>query len=72
MIKTLAPHMSFAYKFLFVNMDILSPFLKWVLGIASPFTNGIVRTTMAATQAKRRAHPQHAAHQGLRQHQLPP
>lgn len=52
MIKTLAPHMSFAYKFLFVNRDILSPFLKWVLGIASPFTNGIVRTTMAATQAK--------------------
>lgn len=50
MLKYLAPYMKFPYKLLFVNRNILSPLLKWVLGIVSPFTNGIVRTTMAATQ----------------------
>ncbi len=52
MIKSLAPHMKFVYRFIFVNRDVLSPLLKWVLSVVSPFTNGIVRTTMAATQTQ--------------------
>ncbi|MDD3947075.1 MAG: M20/M25/M40 family metallo-hydrolase [Clostridia bacterium] len=52
MIKYLAPYMKFPFKLLFANRDILAPLLKWVLGVASPLTNGLVRTTMAATQTK--------------------
>jgi len=52
MLKSLAPHMKFPFKLIFVNREILSPLLKWVLSIVSPFTNGIVRTTMAATQTR--------------------
>lgn len=52
MFKSLAPYMKFPYKLVFVNRDILSPLLKRVLSAVSPFTNGIVRTTMAATQTQ--------------------
>lgn len=50
MLKSLTPYMIFPFKLIFANRDILSPILKWLLGVVSPFTNGIVRTTMAATQ----------------------
>lgn len=50
MVHSLAPYMRFSYKFIFVNRDILSIPLRWLLSIVSPFTNSIVRTTMAATQ----------------------
>lgn len=50
MVKSLAPYMRFSYKLIFVNRDILSVPLRWLLSVVSPFTNSIVRTTMAATQ----------------------
>ncbi|MBO7156403.1 MAG: M20/M25/M40 family metallo-hydrolase [Clostridia bacterium] len=50
MFKALAPHMNFGFKLALVNRDILSPLLKYVLSIVSPFTNCLVRTTLAPTQ----------------------
>jgi carboxypeptidase PM20D1 len=44
--------MKFLYKFLFVNRDILSPLLKWALGIANPVTDSLLKTTFAPTQLK--------------------
>ena len=52
MFKTIAPHMNFAFKLALVNRDILSPVLKLVLTLVSPFTNGLMRTTLAPTQTK--------------------
>lgn len=52
MFKTMAPHMNFGFKFALVNRDILSPLLKAVLCLVSPFTNGLMRTTLAPTQTK--------------------
>ncbi len=52
MFKTMAPHMNFGFKFALVNRDILSPILKAVLCLVSPFTNGLMRTTLAPTQTK--------------------
>lgn len=49
-IKALAPYMKFPYKLLFVNRDILSPLLRFVLGKVHPITNSIIRTTFAFTQ----------------------
>lgn len=50
--KAIAPNMKPLYKFVFVNRDIFSPILKWVLGVVNPVTNSLIRTTFAATQAK--------------------
>lgn len=50
MFKALAPHMKFPLKLALVNRDILSPLLKWALCLISPFTNGLLRTTLAPTQ----------------------
>lgn len=50
MFKALAPHMNFGFKLALVNRDILSPLLKVVLCLVSPFTNGLMRTTLAPTQ----------------------
>ncbi len=52
MFKTIAPHMNFGFKLALVNRDILSPLLKLVLTLVSPFTNGLMRTTLAPTQMK--------------------
>ena len=52
MFKTMAPHMNFGFRFALVNRDILSPLLKAVLCLVSPFTNGLMRTTLAPTQTK--------------------
>ncbi len=52
MFKALAPHMNFGFKLALVNRDILSPILKAVLCLVSPFTNGLMRTTLAPTQTK--------------------
>lgn len=52
MFKAIAPNMKPLMKFIFVNRDILSPLLKFVLAIANPITNSLIRTTFAATQAK--------------------
>lgn len=50
MLEDLAPYMNPFFKFAIANKDILSPLLKKVLTLASPFTNCIVRTTIAPTQ----------------------
>lgn len=50
MLRDLAPHMNPLFKFAIVNRNILAPVLKKVLTLASPFTNCIVRTTIAPTQ----------------------
>ncbi|MFW5779907.1 MAG: M20/M25/M40 family metallo-hydrolase [Bacillota bacterium] len=52
MFKAIAPNMKPLYKFLFVNRDVLSPLLKWILGIANPVTNSLLKTTFATTQLK--------------------
>lgn len=51
-IKTLSPYMPFAFKFLFVNRDILSPILKFAMCKVSPLTNSLMRTTFAFTELK--------------------
>lgn len=48
--KTIAPYMNPLYKFLFVNRDILSPLMKFILSAVNPMTNSILRTTFAFTQ----------------------
>ncbi len=50
MLEYLAPYMNPFFKFAIANKDIFSPMLKKVLTIASPFTNCIMRTTIAPTQ----------------------
>ncbi|MFI3229303.1 MAG: M20/M25/M40 family metallo-hydrolase [Bacillota bacterium] len=52
MAKALAPHMNPVFKFMFVNRDLFSPLLLKILSIANPMTNGLIRTTLAPTQAK--------------------
>ncbi len=52
MFKALAPYMNFGFKFALVNRDIFSPLLKAVLCVISPFTNCLMRTTVAPTQAE--------------------
>ncbi len=52
MFKVIAPHMNFGFKLALVNRDILSPILKLVLTLVSPFTNCLMRTTLAPTQTK--------------------
>lgn len=52
MFKALAPHMNFGFKLALANRDILSPILKPLLCVVSPFTNCLMRTTMAPTQAE--------------------
>ena len=44
--------MNFGFKLALVNRDILSPILKPVLCAVSPFTNCLMRTTLAPTQAQ--------------------
>lgn len=50
MFETLAPYMNPLFKFFIVNRRVFGWLLKRVLTIASPFTNCIVRTTIAPTQ----------------------
>ncbi len=52
MFRALAPYMNFGFKLALVNRDILSPILKPVLCAVSPFTNCLMRTTLAPTQAE--------------------
>ncbi len=52
MFKALAPYMNFGFKFALVNRDVFSPLLKGVLCAVSPFTNCLMRTTVAPTQAE--------------------
>ncbi len=52
MFKVIAPHMNFGFKLALVNRDVLSPLLKLVLTLVSPFTNCLMRTTFAPTQTK--------------------
>lgn len=52
MFKALAPYMNPVLKFFIVNRDIFSPLLKKVLSVISPFTNCLVRSTLAPTQLK--------------------
>ena len=52
MFTHLAPYMPFYIKFIFANYDILSPLIRWVLSIAHPVTNAIVRTTYCPTLCK--------------------
>lgn len=49
MFKALSPYCKPVFKFVFTNRDILSPLVKWVLTIAAPMTNALVRTTFAPT-----------------------
>lgn len=50
MLKTIAPYMNPLFKLVIVNREIFGGLLKRVFAIASPFTNCIVRTTIAPTQ----------------------
>lgn len=52
MFDYLAPYMPFMIRFVFVNRDILSPLIKFVLSVAHPITNSMVRTTYAPTLCK--------------------
>lgn len=52
MFAALAPHMNFPFKLALANRDILSPLLKPLLCLVSPFTNCLMRTTLAPTQAE--------------------
>ncbi len=52
MVKALAPHMNPVFKYMFVNRDVFSPLLLKILSIANPMTNGLIRTTLAPTQAE--------------------
>lgn len=49
MFKTLAPYANPLFKFFFVNRDVFSPLLKFVLSVAAPMTNALIRTTYAPT-----------------------
>lgn len=49
--KTLAPHMKFPLKFIFVNIDLLGWLIKPVMSLI-PITNALIRTTFAPTMAK--------------------
>lgn len=49
MFKSLSPYCKPAFKFVFTNCDIFSPFIKWILTVATPMTNALVRTTFAPT-----------------------
>ncbi len=49
MFKSLAPYANPAFRFVFTNRDLLSPLVKWVLTVAAPMTNALVRTTFAPT-----------------------
>lgn len=50
MLKALAPHMNPIFKYFFVNRDVFSPLLKWLLTIVSPFTACLMHTTAAPTR----------------------
>lgn len=52
MFAALAPYMNFGFKLALANRDLLSPLLKPVLCLVSPFTNCLMRTTIAPTQAE--------------------
>ena len=52
MFKALAPYMNFGFRLALANRDILSALLKPVLCLVSPFTNCLMRTTLAPTQAE--------------------
>ncbi len=52
MFNHLAPYMPFGIKFVFANHDILSPLIRFVLSVAHPVTNSIVRTTYCPTLCK--------------------
>ena len=39
-------------KFFLANSDVFSPLLRWILGIANPVTNALIRTTLATTVIK--------------------
>lgn len=47
---TIAPYMKPLYKFMFVNRNVLSPVIKMVMTMITPFTNSVLRTTFAFTQ----------------------
>ena len=52
MFAALAPYMNFGFKLALANRDILSPLMKPLLCVISPFTNCLMRTTLAPTQAE--------------------
>ena len=52
MFAALAPYMNFGFKLALANRDILSPLMKPLLCVVSPFTNCLMRTTLAPTQAE--------------------
>lgn len=52
MFAALAPYMNFGFKLALANRDILSPLMKPLLCLVSPFTNCLMRTTLAPTQAE--------------------
>jgi carboxypeptidase PM20D1 len=56
MFDTLAPHMGFLFRFLFINRWITEPLIKFIFKFNN-ITNSTVRTTLAPTQAKGAAAP---------------
>jgi len=49
MFKSLSPYCNPLFKFFFTNRDVFSPLLKFVLSVAAPMTNALIRTTFAPT-----------------------
>jgi len=49
MFKSLSPYCNPLFKFFFTNRDVFSPLLKFILSVAAPMTNALIRTTFAPT-----------------------
>ncbi|MDR2047085.1 MAG: M20/M25/M40 family metallo-hydrolase [Clostridiales bacterium] len=52
LIRELAPYMKPLFKFVMVNRDVLSPFIKFALSKLHPISAALVKTTFAPTMAK--------------------
>ena len=50
MFKEVSPYMSYPYRILFANGDVLAPLLRFILARASSVTNAAIRTTFGFTQ----------------------
>lgn len=50
MFKNVSPYMSYPYRILFANADVLAPLLRFVLSRVNPLTNAALRTTFGFTQ----------------------
>lgn len=50
MFKNVSPYMSYPFRILFANADVLAPLLKFILSRVNPVTNAALRTTFGFTQ----------------------